>query len=65
MSGMFNDYFELKEIKIDNFDISQVFDISSMLLYCRNLKSLNLFFSNTKNLKEMNYMFSNCQNLES
>jgi surface protein len=61
---MFNRCYELKEIKgIDNFNTSQVVNMSSMFECCYKLEYLDLNF-NTSNVTDMQFMFSKCFELK-
>ena len=52
-------------IKFNNFDTSNVIDMSSMFHSCTSLTSLNLSNFNTSNVTTMNNMFESCTNLTS
>ena len=49
----------------DNFNTSNVSDMSYMFFYCISLTSLNLSCFNTSNVMSMFYMFHGCSNLTS
>ena len=51
-------------IKFNNFDTSNVIDMSSMFHSCTSLTSLNLSNFNTSNVTTMNSMFYNCSKLQ-
>ena len=52
-------------IKFNNFDTSNVIDMSSMFHSCTSLTSLNLNNFNTSNVTTMNSMFHSCTSLTS
>lgn len=55
-------YFNGEEI-LQDFDTSNITDMSYMFNYCSGLTSLDLSNFNTSNVTNMSYMFSNCSNL--
>ncbi len=57
------DYFWFKEIVFNNFDISNVTNMSSMFYLCSNLKTLNLANINTSRVTSMAGMFDGCAKL--
>ena len=64
MSWMFNmlndNGYEVKDIDISEWDVSNVTDMSRMFYGCERLYSLNLSSFNTSNVTNMREMFSNC-----
>ena len=60
MSSLFY-YSKLKEINLDNWNTSNVTDMSGMFLGSSGVEKLNISNLNTKNVKSMNGMFSNLE----
>ena len=66
MENMFNQCYEIKEIKgINNFNTNNVTNMRCMFKDCNELKILNLSNFNTFNALNMSKMFENCFELES
>ena len=63
--SMFGYMSELKAIEFNNFDTSNVTDMSGMFEYCSGLTSLDLSLFNTSNVTYMNQMFGYCSSLTS
>ena len=62
---MFNECHKLKEIKgINNFNTSEVTNMSAMFQECYELEYLNLSNFNTHNVTDMEAMFNNCHELK-
>ena len=64
-SGMFSDFYMLKQITFKHIDTSNVTDMNSMFYNCGGLTSLDLSNFNTSNVKDMSSMFEKCDDLES
>ena len=64
-SRLFSALSKVKEIKFENFDTSQVTDMSSMFVYCRSLISLDVSKFDTSQVKKMGNMFNKCSSLTS
>ena len=64
-SSLFKDLSNAKEIVFDNFDTSQVTDMSYMFNNCKNLTSLDVSKFDTSQVTNMNCMFKECSNLTS
>ncbi len=64
-SRLFSALSKVKEIKFENFDTSQVTDMSSMFVYCRSLISLDVSKFDTSQVTDMKYMFYKCSSLTS
>ena len=64
MYGMFSQCSNLKEIKFsDNFNTSEVINMSCMFYNCSKLEDLDLSTFNTSKVNNMVYMFYNCSSL--
>ena len=62
---MFNECHKLKEIKgINNFNTSNVTDMTAMFQDCYGLEYLDLSNFNTSNVEDMEAMFNNCHKLK-
>ena len=65
MGWMFNQCHKLKEIKgINNFNTSNVINMSTMFQGCNELEYLDLSNFNTSNVEDMEAMFINCHQLK-
>ena len=64
-SSLFKDLSNAKEIVFDNFDTSQVTDMSYMFNNCKNLTSLDVSKFDTSQVTNMNCMFWTCSSLTS
>ena len=62
-SRLFSALSKVKEIKFENFDTSQVTDMSSMFVYCRSLISLDVSKFDTSQVTNMSSMFFGCSSL--
>ena len=63
MSNMFQQCINLTSIDLNNFDTSNVSDMSYMFYSCQKLTSLNLSNFYTSNVNNISYMFANCKKL--
>ena len=61
--GLFANLTSLKEIRIDNLDISAISDISFMFYNCTGLDKISFKSFDTSNAYNMAYMFYGCLNL--
>ena len=50
----------LEKLNLNNFNTSNVEDMSGMFCYCSSLKELNINNFNTDNVTKMNCMFWDC-----
>ncbi|MGN1221837.1 MAG: BspA family leucine-rich repeat surface protein, partial [Christensenellales bacterium] len=64
-SNLFSDLSSLTSITFDNFDTSEVTNMSSMFSFCRGLTSLGVNIFDTSNVTDMSSMFSYCSSLTS
>ena len=64
-SRLFSALSNVKEIKFENFDTSQVTDMSSMFVYCKSLISLDVSKFDTSQVTNMSAMFLECSGLTS
>ena len=64
-SRLFSALSNVKEIKFENFDTSQVTDMSSMFVYCKSLISLDVSKFDTSQVTDMKHMFNKCSSLTS
>ena len=64
-SSLFEEFFNVKIILLDNFDTSNVTNMSNMFRNCNSLESLNLSKFNTSKVTNMFYMFNVCSSLTS
>ena len=64
-SSLFKDLSNAKEIVFDNFDTSQVTNMSYMFYHCEKLTSLEVSKFDTSQVTDMSYMFSECNGLTS
>lgn len=63
-SWLFYNFTSLTSIEFnDNFDTSDVIDMSYMFQFCYSLESINLSNFSTVNVTDMNHMFNRCYNL--
>ena len=62
-SRLFSALSNVKEIKFENFDTSQVTDMSSMFVYCKSLISLDVSKFDTSQVTNMSAMFFECSSL--
>ena len=62
---MFNDWKDLIEVDLTEFDSSNINDMSFMFSGCENLKKVDISNLNTENVKDMNAMFNGCFSLTS
>ena len=62
MSGLFIN-FDIRNIKIDRWDTSNVTTMKSMFLHCSAFVGTGLDTWGTSNVKDMSYMFNGCKNL--
>ena len=53
----------LNKISLNNFDVSNVIDMSYMFVSCDSLTALDLNKFNTSNVVNMSYMFADCKSL--
>ena len=64
-SWMFYDLKKLNKIIFDNFDTSNVIDMTRMFDACNSLTSLDLSNFNTSKVTDMSFMFVSCNSLTS
>ena len=64
MSYMFSECSEIKELNLDNFDTSQVTNMSCLFYGCESLTSIpDISEWNTSNVTDMNNMFYKCKTI--
>lgn len=64
LNVLFNSYSVVKEITFENFDTSQVLDMSNMFRNCLALTKIDVSSFNTGKVATMPSMFYNCESLE-
>ena len=64
MSGLFANYATIRNIKIDEWDVSNVTNMSHMFILCEKF-NCDLSRWNTSNVTNMKYMFYSCENFDS
>ena len=62
MSNLFFGFIDIQNIKIDQWDVSNVRDMSYMFMYCNNF-NCDLSHWDVSNVKNMNFMFAHCYKL--
>ena len=65
LNSLFKDCTNLLEIKLNNFDTSNVVDMSYMFYGCSNLLYLDISKINTSKVTNMHGMFTSCEKLTS
>lgn len=66
LKGLFKDLAELESVEgLENFDVSNVVDMSSMFEGCSKLKQFDYAGLTMSNVKNINNMFSGCTSLQS
>ena len=62
-SMMFNQFKNIIEIDLSNFDASEVNDMQFMFTNCENLEKINFGNINTSSVENLRYLFSGCAKL--
>ena len=62
--ALFDSYRHVKEMNLENFDVSNVTDMTDMFYMCESMETLNVSSWNTANVTSIRNIFSWCTNLK-
>lgn len=65
LSGLFENYHQLEEVDLSEFDASSVETARAMFYHCTNLTNINLTGIDTRNCESFESMFDGCESLKS
>ena len=55
---------QLLELYLNNWDLTQILDMSELFSDCNNLTEINLTNFNTNKVTNMKFMFNNCNEMK-